>query len=92
MLKKSKKKSPKTPKTPKPYQFIPLYEDRFYRRNEVVKHRYLGLGNTALEAKIKSGAIDPPISLGGRATGWFGRTLIKLQSQFAVKPSTTRAA
>jgi hypothetical protein len=69
-------------KSKKPYEFLPLVPDRFYRKNEVVANRYLGYGFTQLEEKIKAGEIDPPISLSnsGRACGWFGRYIIKLQA------------
>jgi hypothetical protein len=87
MARKKKSKPAKTPKPP--YEFLPLVPDRFYRRAEVVANRYLGYSNTQLEEKIKSGEIDPPISLSAnsRACGWFGRDIIKLQSQYAAKRS-----
>lgn len=89
-----KKKSNTSPKTSKPrYEFLPLVPDRFYRRAEVVANRYLGYSDTQLEIKIRAGEIDPPISLSAssRASGWFGRTLIELQSRYAAKRSTRAA-
>jgi predicted DNA-binding transcriptional regulator AlpA len=53
--------------------------DRFYRRVEVIRNRYFGVGNTALEELIKKGTISPPVKLGHRIVGWFGRDLIENQ-------------
>jgi hypothetical protein len=94
-LKKSKK--PKKPKPPQPIKqsaFLPLVPDRFYRRGEVVANRYLGYGHTQLEEKIRAGEIEPPIALSksGRATGWFGRYLIKRQAELEAAGKRTEAA
>ena len=68
--------------TSKP-QFLPLFEDRFYRKAEVITNRYFGVGASALDAKVRAGEIEPPIKLSpnGRATGWFGRYIIEWQNK-----------
>jgi predicted DNA-binding transcriptional regulator AlpA len=65
-------------RTPK---FTPLTESRFYRKMEAVDNRYFGVGASKLDEMIRAGEIEPPIKLGDRATGWFGRTIIAWQQK-----------
>lgn len=50
-----------------------IHQIKINRRPEVLKR--LGIGNTLLHTKIKSGLFPPPISLGGRAVGWLEHEL-----------------
>jgi hypothetical protein len=73
-------------------EFEPLHADRFYRKAEVVANRYLGYGPTQLDQNIANGEIEPPIALSesGRASGWFGRYLIKKQTELEAKAAAKR--
>jgi predicted DNA-binding transcriptional regulator AlpA len=59
--------------------------------NEIVRWsagpKYFGLKRTALNEKIKSGEIPPPMPLSdnGRATGWLGRVIIEWQASRLAK-------
>jgi predicted DNA-binding transcriptional regulator AlpA len=58
-----------------------LHPDYFYRVYEAGS--FFGYSNTVLHLKIESGEIPPPVALskGGRARGWFGRTIIAWQAE-----------
>jgi hypothetical protein len=88
MPKKKKSKAPKPTFRNTP-QYIPLVPDRFYRRSQVVANRFLGYSDSQLEYHIRLGTIDPPVvlSISGRACGWFGRDIQKMQARFAAKRS-----
>jgi predicted DNA-binding transcriptional regulator AlpA len=59
----------------------PLLADVFYRWAE--GPFYFGYQKSQLAEKIKSGEIPPPVKLSptGRASGWFGRTIIEHQKK-----------
>ena len=61
----------------------PLIPHFFYRRHGPVAKGVIGLEDTQIDARIKSGEIPPPVKAfeSGRATGWFGSQLIELQRQ-----------
>jgi hypothetical protein len=61
----------------------PLDPYGFYRKSSATARRVIGLGSTATDARIKSGELEPPVPAfeGGRATGWLGSQLIKLQNR-----------
>ena len=62
-----------------------LHPDQFYRFADGPK--FFGLGLTQLRVRIKKGDIPAPIRLcdGGRASGWFGRTIIAWQIEVEEK-------
>ena len=57
----------------------PLLAGHFYHVGEA--WQYFGFRSSELSLKIKAGEIPPPIALspGGRAKGWFGRTILQWQ-------------
>jgi hypothetical protein len=60
----------------------PIRPDHFYRKSEVVRRRLLGYSSpSTVDLKIEAGEIDRPVALSetGRATGWYGRTILKIQ-------------
>ena len=61
----------------------PLVPHFFYRRHGPVAKGVIGLSDTQIDEKIKSGELDPPVKAfeDGRATGWFGFQLIEIQEQ-----------
>jgi len=61
----------------------PLVPHFFYRRHGPVAKGAIGLEDTQIDARIKSGELPPPVKAfeSGRATGWFGWQLIELQRQ-----------
>jgi hypothetical protein len=54
----------------------------------------IGLSDTQIDEKIKSGELDPPVKAfeGGRATGWFGFQLIEIQEQRFARANAAAAA
>jgi hypothetical protein len=67
---------------------LPLIPDRFYRKSVVAENKYFGCGITALEDMIRDKKIAPPVRIGRRMVGWFGRYLI--QAQRELEQSTQR--
>jgi hypothetical protein len=61
----------------------PLNPDFFYRRHGPIARGVIGLEDSQIDARIKSGELPPPVPAfeSGRATGWFGWQLIELQRQ-----------
>jgi predicted DNA-binding transcriptional regulator AlpA len=81
-------KAKKTPPKKRTFPVTPVDPNeinpaRFYRWNEVVRLRYFGCGNTALDTLVKAGKISKPVKLGKRMVGWYGREIIQLQRDFA---------
>jgi hypothetical protein len=70
----------------------PLFADYFYRKTE--GPNYFGYGTTQLDERIRSGDVPPPcrLSPNGRATGWFGRTIIEYQQKIQATASKENAA
>jgi predicted DNA-binding transcriptional regulator AlpA len=66
---------------------LPINPDFFYRKIEGWK--FFGYAATQLEEKIKAGVIPTPVALddGGRACGWFGRTILEWQASRVAKPA-----
>jgi hypothetical protein len=62
---------------------MPINPDRFYTISEVAKFRFFGCGPTALNEKIKSGELPPPIRSfkSSRQAGWYGRTIQEIQKK-----------
>jgi hypothetical protein len=79
-------KKAKHPKSPTPQDTLPIHPDWFYRVYDGWK--YFGYRNSILHLKIESGEIPAPIALsdGGRARGWFGRTILAWQRERETKP------
>jgi hypothetical protein len=74
---------------------LPLVPDRFYRRYEVVENKYFGYSNQQLQELIERDEIEPPIALSkdGRAVGWFGRDILRMQAELeAAAKQRSRAA
>jgi predicted DNA-binding transcriptional regulator AlpA len=69
-----------------------LVPDQIYRASEARK--YFGYKATQLDEKIKTGEIPAPIYLSdtGRARGWFGRQIIKWQSEREAASRTPEVA
>jgi hypothetical protein len=65
----------------------PLIPHFFYRRHGLVAKGVIGLEDTQIDARIKSGELPLPVKAfeSGRATGWFGWQLIELQRQRLAK-------
>ena len=65
----------------------PLVPHFFYRRHGPVAKGVIGLEDTQIDDKIKSGELPPPAKAfeSGRATGWTGAQLIELQRQRLAK-------
>jgi predicted DNA-binding transcriptional regulator AlpA len=61
----------------------PLNPDFFYRRHGPVARGVIGLADSQIDARIRSGELPQPVKAfaSGRATGWFGWQLIELQRQ-----------
>jgi hypothetical protein len=61
--------------------------DWFYRVSDGWK--FFGYRNSVLHVKISTGEIPTPIALsdGGRARGWFGRTILEWQREREAKPA-----
>jgi hypothetical protein len=61
----------------------PLIPHFFYRRHGLVAKGVIGLEDSQIDEKVKSGELPPPVPAfeSGRATGWFGWQLIELQRQ-----------
>jgi hypothetical protein len=61
----------------------PLIPHFFYRRHGLVAKGVIGLEDTQIDARIKSGELPLPVKAfeSGRATGWLGHQLIELQRQ-----------
>jgi hypothetical protein len=86
-------------KNPKPNPFDltqPLNPDFFYRRNSPIAKGVIGLGNTQIDDKVRSGELPPLVRAfeSGRAAGWLGSQLIELQRrrlEASRKPVTTAA-
>lgn len=86
-VKKTKRRSP----TARPSLLAnaePINPDFFYRKAEAWK--FFGYKPTQLDLKIKSGAVPMPVALDpddGRATGWYGRTILAHQATRIPKPA-----
>lgn len=67
-----------------------IHPHHFYRRCDARK--FFGYASSVLDLKIKAGEIPVPVALSdsGRATGWFGQTILDWQQQR--KPITTAKA
>jgi predicted DNA-binding transcriptional regulator AlpA len=84
-------KSPKTKTTPRKrgaarhVLHATINPDWFYRVHEAGP--FFGFSNSVLHVKIQTGEIPKPIALsdGGRARGWFGRTIIAWQAEREAK-------
>jgi hypothetical protein len=63
-----------------------IHPDWFYRVSDAWK--FFGYRNSVLHIKIATGEVPAPIALsdGGRARGWFGRTIIKWQQEREARP------
>src|SRR5262245_59156027 len=61
----------------------PLVRHFFYRRHGRIAKGVIGLSDTQIDEKIKTGQLDPPVKAfdGGRASGWFGFQLIEIQEE-----------
>jgi predicted DNA-binding transcriptional regulator AlpA len=66
-----------------------IVPSHFYRRRDASK--FFGYGHSVLHLRIKAGEIPAPVALSadGRASGWFGRDILKWQA--ARKPKTAAA-
>jgi hypothetical protein len=65
----------------------PLNPDFFYRRHGPVARGVIGLADSQIDEKIKSGELPPLVRAfdSGRTTGWLGSQLIELQRQRLAK-------
>jgi hypothetical protein len=65
----------------------PLIPHFFYRRHGPIAKGVIGLEDSQIDVRIKSGELPLPVKAfaGGRATGWFGWQLIELQRQRLAK-------
>jgi hypothetical protein len=72
----------------------PLVPHFFYRRHSPIAKGVIGLSDTQIDAKIKSGELDPPVKAfeDGRATGWFGFQLIEIQEQRLARANAAATA
>jgi hypothetical protein len=61
----------------------PIDPDRFYRKSEIIRRRFFGVGASGFDdfhfPLIK---LHPP---NGKASGMFGRTIIKLQQEIEAR-------
>jgi predicted DNA-binding transcriptional regulator AlpA len=84
------KKTTPLPKTgevlQKPSTDGAINPDYFYRL--VDARKFFGYGVTQLDLHIARGDVPAPVLLseGGRACGWFGRTILEWQAKRKVKP------
>jgi predicted DNA-binding transcriptional regulator AlpA len=67
---------------------------RLYRTTHQTTRKIIGLKNTAIKEAIKNGSLPPPVSLTahGKASGWYGFTLIELIKDRLAKAEQRRAA
>jgi predicted DNA-binding transcriptional regulator AlpA len=65
----------------------PLVPHFFYRRQGPVAKGVIGLEDSQIDEKIKTGELPPPVKAfeSGRSTGWFGWQLIELQQRRLAK-------
>jgi predicted DNA-binding transcriptional regulator AlpA len=65
----------------------PLNPDFFYRRHGPIARGVIGLEDSQIDEKIKTGELPPLVQAfaSGRATGWLGSQLIELQRQRLAK-------
>jgi predicted DNA-binding transcriptional regulator AlpA len=65
-----------------------IFPDHFYRVS--VAGKFFGYSPTVLHEKIRSGEIPSPVALsdGGRARGWFGRTILQWQHKRESTPAS----
>jgi hypothetical protein len=65
----------------------PLNPDFFYRRHGPVARGVIGLADSQIDEKIKSGELPPLVRAfdSGRTNGWLGSQLIELQQRRLAK-------
>jgi hypothetical protein len=65
----------------------PLVPHFFYRRGGAVALGVIGLADSSIDEKIRSGELPPLVKAfeSGRTTGWFGWQLIELQRRRLAK-------
>ena len=78
------------------YDVSPIDPDRFYRKSEIIRRRFFGYGASQFDELIRKkelpALINPTLGDSRRASGLYGRTILKAQADIEAKAAARAKA